>query len=73
MLDLVCKILNKNYRYTTDRWYEVKQDYNGNDCLYWSNDVCGGYLDDMQMFELLGNETPVDPYAKKTAKLYSRR
>lgn len=72
MLELVCKILNKNYARTVDRWYEVKRDHNGLDRLYWSNDVCGGYLDDMEMFDLLGQLPPVDPYAKKPVDTFSR-
>ncbi len=46
----VCDIINKECTFQSwSKWYTVK-----NDKIHWDNDVCGGYLDDTKIFELLG-------------------
>ncbi len=51
LLQQVCDMLNKECTFQSwSRWYTVK-----NGRIHWDNDVCGGYLDDTAIFDLLGS------------------
>ncbi len=65
LLQQVCDMLNKECTFESwSKWYTVK-----NGRIHWDNDVCGGFLDETEIFELLGQKPAQDRFAPKKADL----